>query len=84
MRKKYSVKVSAHGNPDHGQIPYMTVAPGGFVFADSIEECQTIVRKYIEEHNLGGGNWTGGEVYEDGVQIGSISYNGRYWPNDEQ
>ena len=81
---KYCVAVSAHGNPDRMQDPNMEIAIGGFVFADSIEGCQTIVRRYIEEHCLGGGNWTGGDVYEDGVKIGHISYNGRYWPNDEQ
>ena len=82
--KKYCVAVSAHGNPDHGQNPNAEVAIGGFVFADTIEQCQDIVRRYIAEHDLGAGNWTGGAVYEDGVQIGQISYNGRYWPKDEQ
>ena len=82
MRKRYCVKVSAHGNPDHGQHPLAEMAIGGFIYADTIEQCQGIVRRYIEEHALGAGNWTGGEVYDNGVQIGHISYNGRYWPNE--
>lgn len=81
---KYTVALSAHGNPDHGESPYRTVAARGFGIAESIEECQQIVRGYIEENDLGGGNWTGGAVYEDGEQIGYISYNGRYWPKGSE
>lgn len=35
-------------------------------------------------HELGGGNWTGGQVFDGGTQIAYISYNGRAWtPNFE-
>lgn len=77
---KYSVTLSAHGNPDHYESPYEEVAAGGVAHAESIEECQQIVREYIDKHALGGGNWTGGDVYLHGEVIGRISYNGRYWP----
>ena len=60
--KKYKVALTAHGNIDHGANPYEMVAPPQIVFADTIEELQQAVRDYIEEYDLGGGNWTGGQV----------------------
>ena len=80
----YTVTLSAHGNVDHEENPFKNIVngieiEGRIAEANTIEDCQRIVRNYIEENNLGGGNWTGGKVYENGVQIGYISYNGRYW-----
>lgn len=75
----YSVTLSAHGNIDHDENPNLEVAEGRIAEATTIEECQQIVRGYIEENDLGGGNWTGGKVFKDGEQVGYISYNGRYW-----
>lgn len=79
--KKYKVALTAHGNIDHGANPYAMVAPPLNVFADTIEELQQAVRDYIEEYDLGGGNWTGGQVTETatGKKVGYISYNCRYW-----
>ena len=80
----YSVTLSACGNPDHKEKPYSNVVNGiavekDIAVADSIEECQRLVRNYIENNCLGAGNWTGGRVFENGVRVGYISYNGRYW-----
>ena len=77
---KYSVILSAHGNPDHYESPLEEVAPGKVEHAASIEECQAAVREYIDKHGLGAGNFTGGDVYHNGEVIGRISYNSRYWP----
>ena len=79
--KKYKVALTAHGNIDHGANPYAMVAPPQIVFADTIEELQQAVEDYIEEYDLGGGNWTGGQVSETatGKKVGYISYNCRYW-----
>jgi hypothetical protein len=77
---KYSVILSAHGNPDHYESPYEKVAPSAVKHCKSIEECQAAVREYIDKHGLGGGNFTGGDVYQYGEVVGRISYNGRYWP----
>ena len=82
---KYSVLLTTCGNPDRGQNPYETLwgVPTQIVRAASIEECQDIVIDYIDEYDLGGGNWAGGEVYDGlGNVIGNISYNGRYWPKE--
>lgn len=83
----YTVTLSAHGNIDHYENPYANIVNGVEIEAktaqaETIEECQKLVRMYIEENNLGGGNWTGGKVFKDGVQVGYISYNGRYWEGD--
>ena len=80
----YTVTLSACGNIDHNENPYSNIVngitvKGGIVVADSIEECQRLVRNYIEDNYLGGGNWTGGRVFENGKRVGYISYNGRYW-----
>ncbi len=85
--KKYAVTLSSCGNIDHGQNPFEPLfgVPNKKEYADTIEELQEIVRDYISENALGGGNWTGGDVYEvkTGVKVGYISYNGRYWEEKE-
>ena len=75
----YTVVLSAHGNPDRRQNPYECVAPFEVETCDTIKECQLRVREYIETWDIGGGNWTGGDVYLEGKYIGNISYNGRFW-----
>lgn len=77
---KFKVNLTAHGNIDHDEDPYELLFEGTG-YADTIESCQQIVRDWIEETEIGGGNWTGGQVYDTatGKEIGYISYNGRYW-----
>lgn len=81
----YIVVLSSCGNPDFNQNPYEPVygVPKRVLKATSIEECQQIVRNYIDFYNLGGGNWYGGDVFKDGKHIGNISYNGRFWSNEK-
>jgi hypothetical protein len=81
----YSVLLTTCGNPDHGQNPYETLwgVPTERVYTASIEECQQRVMEYIDEYELGAGNWAGGEVYDGlGNVIGHISYNGRFWTKE--
>ena len=81
----YAVLLTTCGNPDRGQNPYEALwgVPTQIVYASSIEECQDIVRNYIDKYDFGGSNWAGGEVYDSmGNVIGNISYNGRYWPKE--
>lgn len=80
----YLVMLSACGNIDHKEDPNKNIVNGIVVEsenipADSIEECQRTVREYIEKNRLGAGNWTGGQVFNNGEKIGYISYNGRFW-----
>lgn len=81
----YTVVLSSCGNPDFNQNPYEPVygVPKRILKTASIEECQQIVRNYIDFYNLGSGNWDGGDVFKDGKLIGYISYNGRYWNHEK-
>lgn len=81
----YFVTLTSVGDPVYKQNPYTPLfgVPQKRICAASIEECQNIVRDYIDEYNLGAGNWTGGDVYDElGHILGYISYNGRYWPKE--
>lgn len=85
----YKVTLSACGNIDHFENPYNNIVHGikiksNVVECNSIEECQKVVRKYIEDNLLGGSNWTGGKVFKDNELIGRISYNGRFWENGSE
>jgi hypothetical protein len=82
----YTVELKSVGNIDHYENPYAPLpgVPDQTMVCSSIEDCQQCVRDYIDEYDLGGGNWAGGNVYEYlGEQIGYISYNGRYWTKEE-
>lgn len=72
------------GNPDHGQDPDRPVygTPSGhWVPAESPQAASDACRAYIVEHDLGGGNWTGGKLVDgNGTHVANISYNGRIWP----
>ena len=77
----YIVNLKTCGNIDYGENPYepMFGVPSCTVECQTIEECRKKVREYIEEYNIGSGNWIGGQVYDvnDNV-IGQIYYNGRF------
>ena len=47
---------------------------------NSVDDAPRICRKYIDDNGLGGGNWTGGQIMQDGEQVAYVSYNGRVWP----
>ena len=82
-----TVKLSSCGNPDFRQNPdgplfgcpeeaYVTVA----TFKGASEVCLI----YINGWELGGGNWSGGQVYKGNKQIARVSYNGRIWDMDDK
>jgi len=73
------VKLSSCGNPDFRQDSKREYSPTLFVEVPTMEEASGICKEYIAEWDLGGGNWSGGQVYDDKKQIARISYNGRIW-----
>lgn len=82
--KRYRIMLAACGNPDHGENPYINVVKGnlvepGFAFGNSIDEVVGIAQHYIEDNDLGAGNWKGGDIYLGNVLVGHMSYNGRVW-----
>ena len=36
-------------------------------------------RADIEQHDLGGGNWSGGQIFEAGRQLARAAHHGRVW-----
>jgi hypothetical protein len=86
-RAKPTAVLLAHdANPDLADRGgYWAGDPGGprrqTVPVSSFEEASRVCQAYIGKHELGGGNWTGGAIYDGrGKQIAYVSYNGRVWP----
>jgi hypothetical protein len=46
---------------------------------NSFKEASTLVRKFIDENNLGASNFPETFVYKGNEKIARISYNGRVW-----
>ena len=73
-------------NPDfptwdsEGNYEYNKRRGTEFVRVRDLQEASKVSQGYIRGHDLGGGNWTGGQVYRDGIMVAYISYNGRVWP----
>lgn len=66
------------GNPDRGQ--YSPVSDNQYVIVENFEEASAASRAYISFWGLGGGNWSGGQLYSGaGHHIANVSYNGRVW-----
>lgn len=83
---KYTVTLKSVGNPDYGQDPDRPLygVDNEIAEVDTLPEASRACRAYIEENDLGGGNWSGGEVKdEDGTVVARVSYNGRVWPPGE-
>ena len=75
------VKLTNEGNPDFRQ--YAPIAPDFIKPAKTLKEASDLCLAYIAEWDLGGGNWTGGDVYHPiKGKIASISYNGAVWKGD--
>lgn len=54
------------------------------VHIENLDHASNICREYIERNGLGGGNWSGGDVYDNGKAIAYVSFNGRTWPPREK
>lgn len=78
---RFEVTLESVGNPDFGQYPGASLpgVPRGRCAVTSLEEAAAKCREFIDEHDLGGGNWSGGDVFEDGTLVARVSYNGRVW-----
>ena len=55
-----------------------------YIEVNGINEAIRTCRGYIRLNELGGGNWTGGEVFNNGEYIGRISYNGKFWQSTHE
>ena len=78
---KLVVVLTSCGDPDFRQYaPFST--PENRVVA-SLDEARQVCLNYITEHELGGGNWSGGDVLRDGELIARIGYNGTVFYSHE-
>lgn len=71
------VKLSSAPNSDFDQTE--SPAPSQVVEVESLQEASRVCSQYIQDYQLGGGNWTGGQVIQDEQEVAYISYNGRIW-----
>ena len=76
----YTMRLSSCGNPDHGQFP--PVSNPETVRGATLKEMAAHCARYIEDWNLGGGNWVDPIVKLDGKKVGRFSYNGRLWASE--
>lgn len=84
---KFRVRLASCGNPDYGQNPRCRLygaEANRWQKVGSIKEASEACRKFIADNELGGGNWSGGDVQDaSGKVVARISYNGRAWfPGD--
>lgn len=79
----FRVLLASVGNPDYGQnpsAPLEDAEPDRWQSAGSVGEAAGACSAFINENNLGAGNWAGGEVQDvSGKVVARISYNGRAW-----
>lgn len=80
------VRLSSVGNPDYGQNPNQSLygsEPNKTVTVKSFKEASKVCQKFIEDNDLGGGNWDGGLILDDNNKvIAHVSYNGRVWEGE--
>lgn len=79
------VLLATRGNPDHGQDPARPawgMPPDRIASAASLDEARQLVRAYLDDNEVGGGQWVGGDVWQGGRRLGVIAYNGRFFEAD--
>lgn len=70
-----TVRLASIGNPQ--PLPGVISQK---VKARDFAEASRLCLAFIHQHCLGGGNWNGGQVYDDqGKQVAWVSYNGKVW-----
>lgn len=82
------VELSSCGNIDHWQNPeesMMGSEPNRMETVESFQEASKVCSEFIDKNELGGGNWTGGNIYDENeTLIARVSYNGRVWDLNNQ
>ena len=84
--KQLTVKLSHRSNPDIAGGYWNEPEESGKtqnVPVGSFAEASKVCSAFIRRNQLGGGNWTGGNIYEGRKKIARVSFNGRVWDNDD-
>jgi hypothetical protein len=80
------IRLEAKPNPDYegtgDRRGYVNVKTK-FIRCRNFKEASAICAQFCDDNNLGGGNWTGGQIFENGKQVAHVSYNGRIWWGQE-
>ena len=82
---KYAVELEGVPNVDFDRSSWNGSVSIGkrYKVVNDLNGAKRVCENFIDKNNLGGGNWTGGRIYDDsGDIVGYISYNGRAWEND--
>lgn len=84
--RKMKVQLKSVGNPDFNQnpgAPLLGCAPYEWREVTHIGEAVKVCQQWIEENDLGGGNWAGGDIRGvDGKVFARVAYNGAVFAND--
>lgn len=84
MKNKFEVTLSSAINPDDCQREFVRpLIKEKRVSVCSLREARSVVLHFIDDNDLGGGNWNGGKVYEEGKVVAHVSYNGRVWEEEK-
>lgn len=77
----YSLFLRAVPNLDFAPETHQATVdvPGRWILVDSIADARKKALDFIRAWDLGGGNWSGGEIARDGQVFARVSYNGRIW-----
>lgn len=77
----YSLFLRAVPNLDFAPETHQATVdvPGRWILVDSIADARKKALDFIRAWDLGGGNWSGGELARDGKVFARVSYNGRIW-----
>lgn len=79
-----TVELSSVGNIDFGEAwKKGEMTPTIHKPVRTFREASLVCREYRDDHNLGGGNWSGGCIRFRGLPIAHVSYNGRVWWNSK-
>lgn len=73
----FEVHMAAVGNPDFNEPARLPGVPDVTVPVANLDDAVDTCREFIEQYDLGGGNWIGGQVYDSGKQVARVHYNGR-------
>jgi len=81
INENLEVELEAMPNPDFSRSSHegSIKIKSHRVKVKSLQEAIAVVRNFISDNDLGGGNFTGGDLFSHGKKIGMVSYNGRVW-----
>jgi hypothetical protein len=80
----YELELEAVPNPDHSRERHSGIVKikKHRVPVSSFSDARVKVASFIEDNDLGGGNFVPAKIYLEDVEIAYISYNGRLWNPD--